>query len=88
MQCPGECLPQANTKFVSGGVYLLAYIAIRSDETHRGTLAAPVNGCTPLQLMFAGEATHSSLFSTANAAYDTGITTAKTLIELFDKLQK
>ena len=64
-----------------------SYPAIGSDETHRGTLAAPVNGCTPLQLMFAGEATHSSLFSTANAAYDTGITTAKTLIEFFDKLK-
>ena len=78
----------ATTRWHSDPLYCgsYSYPAIGSDETHRGTLAAPVNGSTPLQLMFAGEATHSSLFSTANAAYDTGITTAKTLIEFLDKL--
>ena len=57
-----------------------SYPALGTTEPQRSILGAPVDGNTPLQLLFAGEATHSSLFSTANAAYDTGITAAKTII--------
>ena len=61
-----------------------SYPALGTTEPQRTILGAPVDGNTPLQLLFAGEATHPSLFSTANAAYDTGIAAAKTLINLID----
>ena len=87
LQCPGECLPQANTKFVSGGDYLLVYSdpfsTVIATLTQRfGLMRHTGAHCTPIQLMFAGEVTHSNLFLTANAVYDTGITTAKTLNSL------
>ena len=58
-----------------------SYPALGTTESQRSILGAPVDGNTPLQLLFAGEATHPSLFSTANAAYDTGITAAKSIID-------
>ena len=58
-----------------------SYSAISSEKQHRAILSTPVDGCTPLQLLFAGEATHTSLFSTANAAFDTGVAAAESLIE-------
>ena len=61
-----------------------SYPALGTTEPQRNILGAPVDGNTPLQLLFAGEATHPSLYSTANAAYDTGIAAAKTLINLID----
>ena len=58
-----------------------SYSALGSKKQHRAILSTPVDGTTPLQLLFAGEATHTSLFSTANAAYDTGVAVARILIE-------
>ena len=62
-----------------------SYPALGTTKQHRSTLAAPLEGRTPLQLLFAGEATHPTLFSTANAAYDTGLREAQRLIDLHTK---
>ena len=64
-----------------------SYSALGSTKQHRSALAAPLEGRTPLQLLFAGEATHPTLFSTANAAYDTGLREAQRLID-FHTMQK
>ena len=45
-----------------------------SGRSEREALSKPVGGRrASLQLLFAGEATHSSLFSTVNGAYESGI---------------
>ncbi len=61
------------------GVY--SYCAKGSDEMDRVALSEPVNGSTSMQLLFAGEATHVSMFGTTNGAYETGVREAKRLLE-------
>ena len=51
-----------------------------SSSLDREVLAQPVNGSTPLQLLFAGEATHPRLYSTLHAAYESGIREANRLL--------
>ena len=63
-----------------------SYAAVGSMSKDREDLSAPIDGSTPLQLLFAGEATHPTLFSTAQAAYDTGVKEALRIIKL-TKLQ-
>ena len=60
-----------------------SYSAAGCAKKHRSDLSTPVDGSTPLQLLFAGGATHTSLFSTANAAYDTGTAAARTLVDKY-----
>ena len=62
-----------------------SYPSLGSSTKDREDLSAPLSGTTPLQLMFAGEATHPTLFSTANAAYDTGIREAQRIMDLTDQ---
>ena len=59
-----------------------SYSAVGTSLKDREELSAPLSGTTPLQLMFAGEATHPTLFSTANAAYDTGVREAQRIMDL------
>ena len=59
-----------------------SYNAIGTSSLEREELATPLNGFTPLQLLFAGEATHSTLYSTTNGAYDTGIREANRLLQM------
>lgn len=59
-----------------------SYNAIGTSSLEREELATPLNGSTPLQLLFAGEATHSTLYSTTNGAYDTGIREANRLLHM------
>ena len=60
-----------------------SYNATGSDCKDRTLLSMPVNGCTPLQIMFAGEATNCTMYSTTNGAYDTGIREAERLINYY-----
>ena len=60
-----------------------SYPALGSTKQHRSVLSAPVNGCTPLQLLFAGEATHPTQYGSVHGAYDSGIDTAQALINLY-----
>ena len=60
-----------------------SYPAVGSTRLHQTTLGAALNGSTPLQLLFAGEATHPTLYGSANGAYDTGLEAARTLITLY-----
>ncbi len=41
-----------------------SYCAKGSDEKDRVALSEPVNGSTSMQLLFAGEATHVSMYGT------------------------
>ena len=74
------------SKWGSNRLYLgsYSYAALGSTNEMRDVLAAPLDGTTPLQLLFAGEATHSTIFSTAHAAYDTGIREAQHVMTLLD----
>ena len=53
-----------------------------SSRLDREVLSQPVNGSTPLQLLFAGEATHPKLYSTLPAAYESGIREADRLLKI------
>ena len=57
-----------------------------SSRLDREVLAQPVNGSTPLQLLFAGEATHPSIFSTTVGAYESGIREADRLLSIYPSL--
>ena len=59
-----------------------SYAAAGSTSSDRENLSGPLEGTTPLQLLFAGEATHPTYFSTAQAAYDSGIKEALRIIDL------
>ena len=61
-----------------------SYAAVGSTSKDREDLSAPLNGSTPLQLLFAGEATHPTLFSTTNAAYDTGVKESLRIIDFYN----
>lgn len=60
-----------------------SYNTVGSSKVDREILAKPVSGSTPLQLLFAGEATHSSLFGTTNGAFETGIRAANEVLDLY-----
>ena len=49
----------------------------------RVALSEPVDGTTPMQLLFAGEATHPSLFSTTHGAFESGQREARRLLTLY-----
>ena len=61
-----------------------SYNSIGSGKREREELIKPVNGSKPLQLLFAGEATHCSWYSTTTAAYESGLREAKRLIDYYD----
>ena len=50
----------------------------------RVALSQPVDGTTPLQLLFAGEATHPTIFATTNGAFETGVKEAGRLLKHYD----
>ena len=52
-----------------------------TGQAEREALSQPVNGSTPLQLLFAGEATHATLYSSVNAAYESGMREANRLLQ-------
>ena len=58
-----------------------SYNALGSSKLDREELGRPVDGSTHLQLLFAGEATHPSMFSTTNGAFDSGEREANRLIQ-------
>ena len=61
-----------------------SYNAIGSSKVDREILAKPINGSTPLQLLFAGEATHTTQFGTTNGAFETGIRAANQILQLYE----
>ena len=62
-----------------------SYNSIGSSKNEREELIQPVNGSKPLQLLFAGEATHCSWYSTTTGAYESGLREAKRLIDYYEK---
>ena len=65
------------------GVY--SYCPVGSDKRDRVALSQPVDGTTPLQLLFAGEATHPTKFSTTNGAFDTGVKEAECILQHYEQ---
>ena len=65
------------------GCYSHTPKGIGNSTGNRKTLAQPLHGSMPLQVLFAGEATHETLYSTAYGAYDTGIREANRLLEFY-----
>ena len=63
-----------------------SFNAIGSGKMEREMLSKPVDGKTSLQLLFAGEATHSTLYSTVNGAYESGIREAQCLRKHYLKI--
>ena len=53
-----------------------------SSKLDREVLSQPVDGSTPLQLLFAGEATHQRLFSTLHGGYESGVREAERLLKV------
>lgn len=68
-------------KFFKGSY---SFNAVGSNRKDREELATPIDGVMPLQLLFAGEATHRTLYSTTNGAFDTGIREGQRLIQYYD----
>ena len=68
----------SNPKFL--GSY--SFNTTGTGQAEREALSQPVNGSTPLQLLFAGEATHATLYSSVNAAYESGMREANRLLQL------
>ena len=60
------------------GSYSFNTVGNRQDQ--RKALSQPVDGSTPLQLLFAGEATHPTQYATVNGAFDSGIREANRLL--------
>ena len=60
-----------------------SYYAKGSTSHDIETLSQPISGSTALQVLFAGEATHQTLFSTTHGAYDTGVREANRLLQLY-----
>lgn len=52
-----------------------------SNTRHREALARPLTGSAPLQVLFAGEATHLTHFSATHGAYESGVREAERLIQ-------
>ena len=61
-----------------------SYNARGSGRVDREELGRPVDGSTPLQLLFAGEATHPTMYSDTNGAFDSGDREAERLINFLD----
>ena len=57
-----------------------SYNKMGTNRRERSILGEPLDGSTPLQLLFAGEATHPTLYSTTNGAYDSGVREAERLL--------
>ena len=64
-----------------------SYNAVGSGRRDREELARPVDGISGLQLMFAGEATHASLYSSVNGAFSSGEREAEKLLEHYSMRQ-
>ena len=62
-----------------------SFNATGSSKVEREELSQPIDGATPLQLLFAGEATNPTNYSTTNGAYDTGVREANRLISFYAK---
>ena len=60
-----------------------SYCAKGSGKGDRSILNEPIGGASPLQILFAGEATHPSVFSTTNGAYETGLCEAERLLHYY-----
>nr|XP_043628204.1 probable polyamine oxidase 5 [Erigeron canadensis] len=60
-----------------------SYVAVGSSTSDIDTLAEPLtkSGSHPLQILFAGEATHRTHYSTTHGAYFSGIREANRLLE-------
>lgn len=55
----------------------------RSNTRHREALARPLTGSAPLQVLFAGEATHLTHFSATHGAFESGVREAERLIQYY-----
>ena len=60
-----------------------SYCAKGSGKKDRSILNEPISGASPLQILFAGEATHPSVFSSTNGAYETGLCEADRLLHYY-----
>ncbi|KAL4589523.1 hypothetical protein LXL04_002430 [Taraxacum kok-saghyz] len=59
-----------------------SFIAVGSSTKDMDSLAEPLtNGSSPLQILFAGEATHRTHYSTTHGAYYSGLREANRLLE-------
>ncbi|KAK1418611.1 hypothetical protein QVD17_27756 [Tagetes erecta] len=76
------------TKWASDPLFLgsYSYIAVGSSGCDMDTLAEPLtkSGSHPLQILFAGEATHRTHYSTTHGAYFSGIREANRLLEHYE----
>jgi monoamine oxidase len=72
-----ETVSWGKEKFFKGSY---SYNAFGTGEKEREELAVPLDN---LQVLFAGEATHNTLYSTTNGAYDTGMREGERLIKLY-----
>jgi len=54
-----------------------------SNTRHREALARPLSGSAPLQVLFAGEATHLTHFSATHGAFESGVREAERLIHYY-----
>ena len=54
-----------------------------ASKEDRVVLSEPVDGTTPMQLLFAGEATHPSRFSTTDGAFESGQREGRRLLTLY-----
>ena len=86
-QCLGQPVERpmvvGRTNWAVNPLCLGSYSYNTTGTNHRArvVLSEPVHGSTPLQLLFAGEATHPTLYSTTNGAYDTGVREAERLLK-------
>lgn len=62
-----------------------SYNNIGTSRKDRIVLSEPVSMTSPLQVLFAGEATHPFLYSTTNGAYDSGLREANRLVKHYEK---
>ncbi|KAJ0891084.1 putative non-specific polyamine oxidase [Helianthus annuus] len=93
-QCNGSAIENSSkvnlvkvlkTKWGNDPLFLgsYSYIAVGSSGCDMDTLAEPLtkSGSHPLQILFAGEATHRTHYSTTHGAYFSGIREANRLLE-------
>ncbi|KAJ0799679.1 putative non-specific polyamine oxidase [Helianthus annuus] len=93
-QCNGNVIKNSSkvnlvkvlkSKWASDPLFLgsYSYVAVGSSGCDIDTLAEPLNtsGSHPLQILFAGEATHRTHYSTTHGAYFSGIREANRLLE-------
>ncbi|KAI3827167.1 hypothetical protein L1987_01237 [Smallanthus sonchifolius] len=93
-QCNGNVIKNSSksnlvkvlkTKWGNDPLFLgsYSYVAVGSSGCDMDTLAEPLtkSGSHPLQILFAGEATHRTHYSTTHGAYFSGIREANRLLE-------